>query len=95
MKLSRLTTVCLFLFAVALWSTAMNTVIFGLPVSQVFGIKNTNGSDQNWPGFSAQTDDGLRLRLVTGTGLTQWDGDNGNKYATPNNTVSRYNWRLG
>ena len=58
----------------------------GLPVSQVFGLKQHQGSDQNW--WLSKTDDGL-IYVGSGTGLSQWDGEQWHKYATPNNTRIR------
>ena len=47
----------------------------GLPVSQVFSIKEHQGSDQNW--WLSKTDDGL-IYVGSGTGLSQWDGEQWN-----------------
>jgi signal transduction histidine kinase/DNA-binding response OmpR family regulator/ligand-binding sensor domain-containing protein len=58
----------------------------GLPVSQIFTLKQHQGSDQNW--WLTKTDDGL-IYVGSGTGLTQWDGEQWHKYATPNNTRIR------
>ena len=58
----------------------------GLPVSQVFGLKQHQGSDQNW--WLSKTDDGL-IYVGSGTGLSQWDGEQWYKYATPNNSRIR------
>jgi len=85
MKIIKLTTVCLFLLLLHLVQANEYSHI-GLPVSQVFGIKEHQGSDQNW--WLSQTDDGL-VYVGTGTGLTQWDGEQWHKYATPNNTRIR------
>ena len=58
----------------------------GLPVSQVFDIKQHQGSDQNWT--LSKTDDGL-IYVGSGTGLSQWDGEQWHKYTMPNNSRIR------
>ena len=66
----------------------------GLPVSQVFSLKQHGGSDQNW--WLSQTADGL-IYVGSGTGITQWDGEQWHKYASPNNSRIRSmaSWRDG
>jgi signal transduction histidine kinase/DNA-binding response OmpR family regulator len=58
----------------------------GLPVSQIFGLKEHGGSNQNWT--LSQADSG-RIYVGTGTGITEWDGEQWQKYSTPNNTRVR------
>jgi signal transduction histidine kinase/DNA-binding response OmpR family regulator/ligand-binding sensor domain-containing protein len=58
----------------------------GLPVSKVFDMKEHGGSGQNWA--LTQARNGL-IYVGTGTGITEWDGEQWQYYATPNRTRIR------
>ena len=85
MQIIKLLILCVFTVYIQLVKANEYSQI-GLPVSQVFGLKQHLGSDQNW--WLSKTDDGL-IYVGSGTGLTQWDGEQWHKYATPNNSRIR------
>ena len=58
----------------------------GLPVSRIFTMQEHGGSDQNWCVIQAKN--GL-MYVGTGTGITEWDGEQWQKYLTPNSTRVR------
>jgi len=66
----------------------------GLPVTQIFSIKEHGGSDQNWA--LTQAENGL-IYSGTGTGIIEWDGEKWHLYNTPNNSRVRSisHWRDG
>jgi signal transduction histidine kinase/DNA-binding response OmpR family regulator len=66
----------------------------GLPITQIFGMKEHGGSDQNW--YLTQTENGL-IYSGTGTGIIEWDGEKWHLYNTPNNSRVRSisHWRDG
>lgn len=73
---------------------AIEYLDIGLPVTQIFGIKEHGGSDQNW--YLTQAENGL-IYAGTGTGINEWDGERWHLYNTPNNSRVRSmsHWRDG
>lgn len=58
----------------------------GLPVAKTFGINEHGGTDQNWS--LTQAANGF-IYVGTGTGITEWDGEQWQYYPTPNGTRVR------
>lgn len=58
----------------------------GLPITQVFGMKEHGGGDQNW--WLSQAENGL-IYAGSGRGILEWDGEKWHKYNTPNSTRVR------
>jgi signal transduction histidine kinase/DNA-binding response OmpR family regulator/ligand-binding sensor domain-containing protein len=58
----------------------------GLPITQIFELKEHGGSDQNW--WLSETKNGL-IYAGSGSGLIEWDGEQWHQYNTPNNTRIR------
>lgn len=66
----------------------------GLPVTQIFGLKQHGGSDQNW--FLTQAENGF-IYSGSGSGIIEWDGEKWHSYETPNGSRvrSQSHWRDG
>ncbi|GAC17305.1 hybrid sensor histidine kinase/response regulator transcription factor [Paraglaciecola arctica] len=58
----------------------------GNPIARVFNIEEHQSSNQIWS--VAQYIDG-RMLFATGNGLSTWDGENWQRFSTPNNTRIR------